>query len=341
MSQSEKLLNKLIEDETFIAWVYTNKYPKWTAWLENNPDKKDVVDNAKRIILSMKFKSEVLSKDRIEYIKNNIEDNIILMENQSSSNRLFWSPWIRRAAVLLFMVTFIGTVYFILNNPSTNIHPNVAVNFIEKSTHKGQKLTTNLPDGSKVTLNSNSKIFYNLAFNGKERIVILEGEAFFNVAKDTIRSFKVVSNGITTTALGTSFNVNCKTDELVEIALVSGKVAIENESEMSVILHPGELANAERSGKIELGEYDYLESIAWKDGILVFTNSTFDEIFEKLEDWYGVNINVHEKVEEDFHFTAKYENHTLSEVLQGIAYVQYFEYSLDGDNVEINFKPNN
>ncbi len=341
MNQNNKLLNKLMGDESFVSWVYTNKDSKWSAWLANNMDKKDVVENAKRIILSMKFKSEVLPLSRIEYIKNSIEDNIVIMENRSTSSRMLWSPWIGRAAVLLIMITFGAVMYFIANNQSANIPQIVSVKYIEKSTHKGQKLTTNLPDGSKVTLNSSSKISYKLPFNGEERIVMLEGEAFFKVARDTIRPFKVLASGVTTTALGTSFNVNCITNEKVEVSLVSGKVAIENQGDKSVILYPGELAMAGKSKKIEKGKFEYLDKIAWKDGFLVFNNDAFPEIVEKLEGWYGVNIMVHEGVGEDFHFTAKYEDHTLREVLQGISYVQYFDFSIKGDVVEINFKTDN
>lgn len=337
MNQNNKLLNKLMGDESFVSWVYTNKDSKWSAWLANNMDKKDVVENAKRIILSMKFKSEVISKDRVEYIKNRIEDNIVIEENKSGTSRLLWSPWIGRAAVLLIMITFMAVVYFVVNNPSANAPTDVAVKYVEKSTHKGQKLTTNLPDGSKVTLNSNSKISYDLSFNGKERVVMLEGEAFFKITKDTLRPFKVIANGITTTALGTSFNVDSKIDEKVEVSLVSGKVSVENQGNKSVILYPGELAIATKSKKIEKGKFEYLDKIAWKDGILVFNNATFTEIVDKLEDWYGVNIMVNEGVEEDFHFTAKYEDHTLREVLQGISYVQNFEYAIGVDVVEINF----
>lgn len=217
----------------------------------------------------------------------------------------------------------------------------MAIKHIEKSTQKGQKLTAFLPDGSRVMLNSNSKISYIQSFHDAERVVMLEGEAFFEIEKDTLRPFKVISNGITTTALGTSFNIDCRAGEKVEVSLVSGKVAVRNENEKYVILNPGEMAIAMKSGKLEIDKFEYLETIAWKDGILVFCNSTFTDIVEKLELWYGVNIYVHGSIEEDFHFKATYDGHTLNEVLQGIAYVQYFEHSIKGDVVEINFKPNN
>ena len=337
MNESEKLLNKLIEDESFILWVYTNEDSEWSAWLADNQDKKDVVEHARRIILSMKFKSEAPSKERIDYIKNSIDDNIILMENQDSSGRTLWSPWIWRVAALLVVVSVVTAMFFILGNSITTT-PEVATKYIEKSTLKGQKLTTYLPDRSKVTLNSNSKIAYRLPFNGRERNVVLKGEAFFEVEKDSLKPFIVVSDDISTTALGTSFNINSLSEERVEVSLVSGKVAVRNERKKIVVLNPGEIAIAKKSKTIEVDAFDYLERIGWKDGVLVFNNATFDEIFKKLEDWYGVTIHVVGGVNEDFHYTGKYDNHTLKEVLLGIAFVQYFDFSIDRDIVEINFK---
>jgi len=337
MNKSEKLLNELIKDESFISWIYTNKDDEWSAWLANNQDNKDVVERARRIILSMKFNSETLSKERIEYLKNSIEDNIISLENQSPASRSLWSPWIRRAAVFFLVVSFGGAIFFISDNVQTT-SSEVVTEYIEKSTQKGQKLTTYLPDGSKVTLNSNTKINYERPFNGNERNVELVGEAFFEVVKDSLKPFIVVSGDISTTVLGTSFNINSISEERVEVSLVSGSVAVRNEGEKTVILHPGEIAIANKSKTIEVGEFDYIKRIGWKDGVLVFSNATFTEIFKQLEGWYGVSIHIVGGVDEDFHYTAMYDNHTLKEVLQGIAFVQGFDFSIDGDIAEINFK---
>ncbi len=337
MNQSKKLLQKLIADESFIMWVYSNNDNKWTAWLANNPDKKDLVEQIRNIILSNNFKSEKVSKERIKYLKDIIDDNIILLENQDSSIGTLWSPWIKRAAVLFIIMSFLAAIFFILNNiPGTT--PNVATSFIEKSTHKGQKLTTNLPDGSKVILNSNSKIYFELPFNGNERNIRLEGEAFFEVAKDSLKQFIVVSGDISTTVLGTSFNIKNMSEERVEVSLISGRVAVRNKRGQTVNLNPYEVAIAKKSKTIEVNKFDNLDRIAWKDGVLVFNNASFAEMIKILEDWYGVTINATDSLEEDFHYTAKYDNHTLQEVLQGIAFVQYFDFSIDGDIVEINFK---
>lgn len=336
MSQREKLLNKLLKDESFILWIYTNNDSNWSAWIENNQDKKDVVDEARRRILPMKFKSERLSKEKIDYLKNNIDDNIILMENQDSTGRILWNSWIKRAAVILLFASLVSVMIFILNNEEKSA-AEIVLKHTEKSTHPGQKLTTYLPDGSKVILNSSSKIVYMEPFSEEERYIRLEGEAFFDVARDTLKPFKVISNGIITTALGTSFNINCWSEDKVEVSLVSGRVEVRNESGKTVILNPGEIAIANNSEAIDISEFDYLERIAWKDGILVFNNASFPEITKKLNDWYGVTIQINRSVDEDFHFTGKYDNHTLNQVLQGISFVQDFDFTMKGDIVEIKF----
>ncbi len=99
---------------------------------------------------------------------------------------------------------------------------------IEKSTEPGQKLSFHLEDGTKVILNAGSKIWYPSNFNIHEREVILEGEAFFEVSKDASRPFRIVTESVVTTALGTSFNINAfPSNENIEIALVTGKVSVE------------------------------------------------------------------------------------------------------------------
>ena len=86
-------------------------------------------------------------------------------------------------------------------------------------------------------------------------------------------------------------------------------------------------------------QFDKLEELGWKDGIMHFKEAEFQEIKSTLENWYGVKIEVSGAINEDFHYTASYINQSLTEVLQGISFVQKFEYSISGDTVKINFQP--
>jgi len=248
--------------------------------------------------------------------------------------------WYKVAAIFIILISLAGGLFFIVN-PNKEVTKAVVITEIVKQNPKGQKLTTYLPDGSKVILNSLSRIKYKTPFVTKERIVELEGEAFFEVKKDTLKPFKVISHGVITTALGTSFNVNCKSNDHVEIALISGKVKVTNTLKKSVFLNPGKSAIANKNGKLQVQDFDYIEKAGWKDGVLVFNNNSLPEIITKLEDWYGVEFSIDSKITGKFHFSGNYKNETLEDVLQGISFVHNFEYKIFGDTVKLYFKHKN
>ncbi len=242
--------------------------------------------------------------------------------------------WYKVAAVLVVILTFSGLVYF-LNGTDTQGLENIAVQKIIKENPKGQKLTTYLPDGSKVILNSQSKIEYLSSYNDAERLIMLEGEAFFEVKKDALKPFRVIAKGVTTTALGTSFNVNSKKEQKVEVSLVSGKVCISKRPDQSMILNPGFVAAVSEEGEIEVEKFDYLYMVGWKDGVLAFRDDTLTDIIHKLEDWYGLQFITKGKMDHDFHYTGTYKNETLEEVLYGISFVHNFKFKIEGDTVKI------
>jgi len=255
----------------------------------------------------------------------------------NAGNKIRKFSWLKVAAAFVIFFTFAGGVYYFINSNQPVTTEILLTTEIIKQNPKGQKLTTYLPDGSKVILNSLSKIKYSTPFIGKIRIVELEGEAFFEVTRDPIKPFEVISNGVTTTAIGTSFNVKYNSNDLVEVALISGKVKVTNSSMKSVILNPGKSATVSQNGKMHVQDFDYMEKAGWKDGILVFKNNSLPEIITKLEDWYGVEFSVDDKLLGRFHYTGNYENESLEEVLQGISFVHQFEYKIYGDAVKLYF----
>lgn len=241
----------------------------------------------------------------------------------------------RIAAVFLFLITFAGIAYYFTRPVKVDEHtPQTAL--VVKENPKGQKLTTYLPDGSKVILNSYSRISYSNPFAETERIVVLSGEAFFDVKRDTAHAFRVVARGVTTTALGTSFGVLARDGRPLEVNLVSGRVEVRKALADPVVLDPGESAMMESDDTaIEVMEFDYMEKLGWKDGILVFKNSTLADIIPQLENWYGVDIELDPGVNTDFHYSGNYRNQSLEEVLNGLSFVLGFKYTIQGESVEI------
>jgi ferric-dicitrate binding protein FerR (iron transport regulator) len=269
--------------------------------------------------LRLKSNSVFNHKDQIDNNPNNTKKNFI---------------WYKVAAVFVFFLTFGGLLYY-LHSTNDSAISEAGVHEIIKENPKGQKLTTYLPDGSKVILNSQSKIKYNSPFPFDQRQIVLEGEAFFEVKKNPDAPFTVIANGISTTALGTSFNINSKKPDNVEVMLLSGKVRVSYDEDNSVVLSPGRAAIVNRQGEFRVEEFDYETKVGWKDGILVFKDDSLPDILKKLEDWYGVEFLINEDLGSTHSYSGRYQNESLEEVLRGIAFVHKFTYKTQGDTIRI------
>lgn len=205
----------------------------------------------------------------------------------------------------------------------------------------GEKRTIRLDDGTKVILNSGSKISYTDHFAANKREVTLRGEAFFEVARDTTKPFVVVTLDVVTTVLGTSFNVRAYPDEKeTKVAVASGKVKV-NRKESEAFLPPGKSALYPGGDQqFVLQDFDTKEVLSWKEGILYFKDASFEEVKTTLERWYGVEISTKGEKDHVWQFSGAYEHQSLSNVLLSIGYIKEYTYTINGNQVEINFSHN-
>ncbi len=212
---------------------------------------------------------------------------------------------------------------------------------VEKVTESGQKLSFHLEDGTKIILNAGSKLIYPSKFGIDERTVLLEGEAFFDVAKDITRPFKVITESIVTTALGTSFNINAfQSREKIEIALVTGQVSVNGISDElnAIFLDPGEMATVlKQDQKLTKSSFDFNLQVSWKDGLIYFKDAGYYEIVSNLKSWYGINIYANKVPEKEWKFSGKFEDETLENILIALQFGHEFEYEIKGKNVKLNF----
>lgn len=215
-----------------------------------------------------------------------------------------------------------------------------------KSNPKGQKSTLILRDGTHVKLNADSELSFPEVFEDDQRIVHLKGEAFFEVTRDVNRPFTVVTENISTTALGTSFNVKAFPNQKdIEIILATGKVNVANtESDstdkiQSVILEPSYRATFSKVSKgLIKDSINMKEKLAWKDGVLLFHDASLIEMKEKLERWYNVEIVVRNPAKlGNRQFTGSFDNESLKNVMEGISFSSHFTYEIKGRKVFINF----
>ena len=145
-----------------------------------------------------------------------------------------------------------------------------------------------LEDSSRVWLNADSRLRYPSRFEGEERRVELEGEAYFEVRRGE-RPFVVETSRGDVRVLGTSFDVRAYGDEAMTATLVTGRVRYEGEGE-KVTLAPGEQVRVSDGGKVEKRQVDVEEYVGWREGVYVFDKRPLADIMRDLERWYGVDI---------------------------------------------------
>ena len=147
-----------------------------------------------------------------------------------------------------------------------------------------------LADGTRVWLNSATKLIFPQNFTGKERRVMLSGEAFFDVARDESKPFIVETSRMDVKVLGTRFNVNAYTDnEVVSTTLVDGSVEVASGTQKPITLVPGEQAYGE-AGELEKREVNIRLYTSWIDGRFMFNNVELEEIAKQISRWYDVEI---------------------------------------------------
>lgn len=156
---------------------------------------------------------------------------------------------------------------------------------------RGGEYTFMLADGTKVTLNAETRLRFPNTFGEKERQVFLEGEAYFEVAKEQERPFLVTFQEGSVRVLGTQFNVKAYEGQDAYATLVNGKVEVAS-GEEAVILKPGQQCQILTGKKhnLTVGEADLMVVLAWKNGEFVFKNAPLEQVLEELSRWYNVEI---------------------------------------------------
>lgn len=180
------------------------------------------------------------------------------------------------------------------------------------STPRGKDHQVTLSDGTSVWLNADSHLEFPESFVGKERRVRLQGEAYFEVAKDAAHPFIVETDYFSTTVLGTTFNLSAYAGQSANVVLIEGSVSVRaNGQTESVQITPGTqatLSSTQSSFRItEVDTYPYTQ---WREGFFYFDDATLFEVMQALGRWYNVNIAFDDpaKMNIRLHFVAKRGN---------------------------------
>lgn len=156
---------------------------------------------------------------------------------------------------------------------------------------RGETFKVVLSEGTEVFLNSDSRLVYPTVFKGKERIVSLEGEAYFKVSKDVEHPFIVKTGNVQVRVLGTEFNVRGYSPADVRITLITGKVAVSDTcGTHNVEMEPGQSAQLSTDGTFALSEVNIESFLYWKEGFFYFDDIPLADMMKEIGRWYNIDI---------------------------------------------------
>lgn len=258
-------------------------------------------------------------------------DNEIFL---SYPKRTLFQVAIFAASVALLVGLFVSFLLF-FQFPSTKTYTYV-------ETPSGQKSHIILPDGTKVWLNSGSKIAYSSDYNKHLRFVKLTGEAFFDVVHNSQHPFIVNTGKVDVKDLGTAFDIRAySNDSSIEVSLLRGSVSLKASYDQTQIgmLRPNQKATINKSNLLcSVSDCNASDDNIWINNQLKFEGENTEEMFKQLDRWFGVNIAT-DNAPNNKQYWLTLKTESLTETLQLINKISPICYTINGEEVHVKFKP--
>lgn len=324
-----------LNDEFFIQWVKnpgeeTDHF--WLKWIESNLERRQTIQKAREIVAMVDYKTryELSDQTYMDLYESIVEKS---HQRRADGKHFQWSGWHKVAAILFLAFSTVYSINFFGSEKEAPVESTAKNALLSVQNPAGQKYKFKLPDGTIVHLNAESSIEYPENFGEGQRNVHMKGEAYFDVTQDADRPFIIHTERNQVKVLGTSFNL--KEGESFELALVEGKVEVEDPAGEVITILPNQMLIKDKNGAISMNAFDPLVVFGWKDQNLVFKDNTYPEVISKLESWYGVTIKSTLTVDSNWSYSGRYHNKPLNQVLDGMGISSDFEYQIVDKTVTI------
>lgn len=281
---------------------------KLQQWLKDSNENQEVFNSYKATWDEMDRVKDKTSQE-VDFEWSRLEDAIDFEESTTQKNeRSLFANIYRYAAALLAIAIATFSIYYVVNNADS-----------EQVVAQIQIQEVKLSEGSKVTVNSNSRLTYPKKFQQDKRVVTLDGEAFFEVAKDPERPFIINAGKIRVEVLGTSFNVKAYENlEQVEVVVSTGKVAVYslNKPDEKVVLVKGQKAIFYKSStKIEASLNEDINFAAWKTKEIIFEDTPMPEVIRIINEIYKSDLKLVGDQLVECPVTTTFDNQSLESIL--------------------------
>lgn len=297
-------------------------------WIKNNQEISSWLEQ--QILASS---SDIDSEVQMRMLKN-IEAGIDTEKgngfNVKRGIRIQLNRWMRVAAIFILPVLTAAGMYYYMSGKSSTKPLIVAV-------ERGQKANVLLPDGSRVWLNSQSKLTYTEDFNVSKRELELEGEAYFDVAHNPEKPFVVRSNAITVEALGTAFSVKAyNEDDFISSTLLRGKVRVTTPAGESILMPNERVLYDKVNHKLEQRKVvNAADFTGWIHDELRFENESLEEIAKSIQRIYSVEIVFASEKLKSHRYTGTVDNKSLESVLSIITLTSPILFQIDKQKVTL------
>ena len=262
----------------------------------------------------------------------------------SEKNHWLNFRFLGKVAASVLIVVSVGTASYYIGTRH-NQPKSAALAYFETTTPMGAQTKVVLPDQSVVWVNAGSTLRYGSDFNTSGRSVQLDGEAYFEITRDSLKPFIVKSKKLDIKVLGTSFNVKAYgMDEMTDVTLVSGKVNVSLRDEVAhagdVTLTPNrKLSFNKQTNKVRVSEVDAKDALSWMDGSLKFSEQPFMSIAKDLERKFNVRIRVESDLLRKEIFSGSFtKDYSLDKILREVDVDHKYVWTRSGDEIIIKDK---
>lgn len=331
-------LGEFVWDQPFRNWVLNptrEDDEAWQSWLAAHPDKRETVERARQLVLSIRPVNATLSHPEKRMAVERIVERLEARTAEEAVPARWQTRSLVRMVAMIVLLAGLSWAFWLRNQPRTTDYEQLVaaagVEMHEKANTTFNPLTITLEDGSRVTLGPGSKVAYPAHFQAARREVFLSGQAFFDIAKDPSKPFFVYANELVTKVLGTSFTVRSFAGEReVSVAVKTGKVAVFSREEpeaiekqssrdlTGVVIEPNQqVVFVRESVKITKSIVPQPEVVA--DGPaapqLEFDEAPVSDVFAALQRAYGIEIIYDKNLMDECPITAILTEMSLYEQL--------------------------
>ncbi|MDD4515822.1 FecR domain-containing protein [Massilibacteroides sp.] len=283
-------------------------------------------------ILKKCLEDEVNIQEEWTRLSSTIKEEKVSRKQTKKKKQLVFSFMKYVAAILLGVIISSAAIFLINDKPEYE-----TMNNYKLHTDKGEKSYIELPDGSKIWLNTCTTIEYSPDYGKSNRDIYLDGEAYFEVARNKEIPFVVKTNGINVKALGTTFNVSAYSDDPKLITtLYSGQVSVQPTlTKQEILLDPNQMAVYYKDRhRIEKMSSVEKKPLQWRDGILSFEMMQMEEIVRLLERNYDIIFQYENQRIKKLHFSGTFSsNESINDILKVITTNTSIGYVINKDTV--------